>query len=379
MSSLEPDDVELRRAARERALEILYEAEIKGLPVEQLLTSLSLTPAELAVELVRGVEAHRAEIDALLERRVAPSWSLPRLAVVDRAILRLATYELLGAPQRSEAIILNEAVVLARRFGSDDTPRFVNGVLSAVAADVRTHDGEDREHDPVAPATPATRGAPAKPAVDGLIMDLDGVIRHWDQAAVTAGDAELGVPSGTIAAAAFEPDLLKRAMRGELTADEWYAAAGAVVAGKHGVDAGAAGRVMAEVGWSIDESVMELVDRTRRRVPVALLSNASTRLREDLETSGIAERFDAVISSAEIGVIKPEPEAYEAAAKALGVEPGRCMMVDDREENVAGAAAAGMHAVRFTSGEDLARHLQAAGLIDLVTDDSTHIHSDPAP
>lgn len=376
MSSLEPDDVELRRAARERALEILYEAEIKGLEVEELLAGLALTPAELAVELVRGVDAHRGEIDELLERRVAPSWSLSRLAVVDRAILRLGTYELLGAPQRSDAIILNEAVVLSRRFGSDDTPRFVNGVLSAVAGDVRPHGGAEDEH---RSGVPETRDAPVERTVDGLVMDFDGVIRHWDREAVTAGDAALGVPDGTIAAAAFEPELLQSAMRGEITAERWYATAGVTVSSDHGVDADAAAKVMAEVGWSIDESIMELVDQARRRVPVALLSNASTRLRKDLRTSGIAARFDAVVSSAEIGAIKPEAEAYEAAAKALGVEVGRCMMVDDREENVAGAAAVGMHAVWFTSGEGLARDLHAAGLIELVTDDSTHTHSDTAP
>lgn len=375
MSSLEPQDVELRRAARERALEILYEAEIRGLEVEELLAGLTLTPAELAVELVRGVEAHRAEIDGLLDRRVAPSWSLARLAVVDGAILRLGTYELLAAPQRTEAIILNEAVVLARRFGSDDTPRFVNGVLSAVAVDVRPHDGEPDER---GGGDPDTSDVPVERMVDGLVMDFDGVIRYWDKEAVTAGDAALGVPSGTIAAAAFERELLRSAMRGEITAERWHATAGAAVARDHGVDADAAAKVMTEVGWRIDESIMELVDQARRRVRVALLSNASTRLRKDLRTSGIADRFDAVVSSAEIGAVKPEAEAYEAAARALGVELGRCMMVDDREENVAGAAAVGMHAVRFTDGEDLARDLQAAGLIDLVTGDSTHTRSDPA-
>lgn len=356
MSDLEPADVELRRAARERALEVLYEAEIKDVQVDDLLAGLPLAPAELALELVRGVEAHRSKIDGLLERRVAPRWSLTRLAAVDRAVLRLATYELLEASQRSEAVILNEAVVLARRFGTDDSPRFVNGVLSAVAADARS--GERGQAPVDAPAPAMER------AVDGLVMDMDGVIRHWDGDTVAAGDAALGVPEGTIAAAAFEPDLLDRCMRGEITAAEWYAEAGAAVARKHPVEAAAAAEVMAGVGWTIDESVMELVDQARQRVPVALLSNASSRFHEDLRVSGIDDRFDAVVSSADLGVVKPEPRAYEAAAKALGTGPDRCMMVDDREENVAGAAAVGMRAVQFTDVETLARDLEAAGLVD---------------
>lgn len=137
MGELEPTGVERRRAARERALELLYEAEVKDVPVEQVLAALPLAPEDLATELVRGVEAHRDEIDAMITRYVAPSWSLGRLAAVDRAILRLGSFELLEARSRSKAVILNEAVVLARRFGSDDSPRFVNGVLSAVADTLR--------------------------------------------------------------------------------------------------------------------------------------------------------------------------------------------------------------------------------------------------
>jgi len=137
MSELEPTEVESRRAARERALELLYEAEAKDISAGELLDQQPIVPAELAVELVRGVDTHRDRIDELLSRLVAPNWSLGRLAAVDRSILRLASYELLRVPERSMALVINEAVVLARRFGTDDSPRFVNGVLSAVASEVR--------------------------------------------------------------------------------------------------------------------------------------------------------------------------------------------------------------------------------------------------
>lgn len=133
----EPADVEGRRAARERALELLYEAEIKETSVQEVLAALPVAPAGLAVDLVRGVEAHASRIDEVLTRRVAPRWSLGRLAALDRAVLRLGTYELLDRPDLSQAVIINEAVVLARRFGTDDSPRFVNGVLSAAAGELR--------------------------------------------------------------------------------------------------------------------------------------------------------------------------------------------------------------------------------------------------
>jgi N utilization substance protein B len=134
---LEPTEAESRRAARERALELLYEAEAKGATVAEVLAGLPLTPDALARELAQGVEAHRDRIDEALARLVAPRWSLARLATVDRAVLRIGAYELFEVPDRSQALIINEAVVLARRFGSDDSPRFVNGVLSSVAAEAR--------------------------------------------------------------------------------------------------------------------------------------------------------------------------------------------------------------------------------------------------
>jgi transcription antitermination protein NusB len=145
LGDLEPSEAETRRSARERALELLYEAESKGVPVADVLGGLPLAPDPLAVELVTGVDAQRERIDEVVGRLVAPKWTLARLASVDRAVLRMATYELFEAPDRSQALIINEAVVLARRFGTDDSPRFVNGVLSAVAAEARPAGGAGTE------------------------------------------------------------------------------------------------------------------------------------------------------------------------------------------------------------------------------------------
>jgi N utilization substance protein B len=137
VSDLEPTEAASRRSARERALELLYEAEAKGVSGQAVVDALPVPPADLAVELVTGVDAERDRIDEIVGRLVAPRWSLARLAAVDRAVLRIGTYELAAAPGRSTALIINEAVVLARRFGTDDSPRFVNGVLAAAAAELR--------------------------------------------------------------------------------------------------------------------------------------------------------------------------------------------------------------------------------------------------
>jgi transcription antitermination protein NusB len=137
VGDLESTEAESRRAARERALELLYEAEAKGLAVVDVIDGLPVSPDALAVELAQGADAHRDHIDEVLARLVAPKWSLTRLAAVDRAILRIGAYELFEVPERSQALIINEGVVLARKFGTDDSPRFVNGVLSSVATEAR--------------------------------------------------------------------------------------------------------------------------------------------------------------------------------------------------------------------------------------------------
>jgi N utilization substance protein B len=126
----------VRREARERALSLCYELEARNLDAETLLAQQPVAPDPYTVRLVRGVQAHAAEIDALLEK-TSEHWALTRMPAVDRAILRLATYELLHEPGVPAAVIINEAVELARAYSTKDSGRFVNGVLARIAEDHR--------------------------------------------------------------------------------------------------------------------------------------------------------------------------------------------------------------------------------------------------
>jgi transcription antitermination protein NusB len=125
-----------RHQARERALTLLYEADLKGEPVSDVVAGLPMAPDPYAAELVHTVGARRAEIDDLVGR-AAIGWDLERMAVVDRNVLRLALAELLGSPDVPTAVILNEAVELAAAYSTDDSGRFVNGVLATLASQVR--------------------------------------------------------------------------------------------------------------------------------------------------------------------------------------------------------------------------------------------------
>ncbi len=125
-----------RREARERALELLYEAEAKALAPAEVLEGLMITPDTFAVALVTGVGARLPEIDAHIAR-LARDWTVDRMPWVDRSILRLATFELVARPDVPTGAILSEAVELAKRFSTEEAARFVNGLLSNLAREVR--------------------------------------------------------------------------------------------------------------------------------------------------------------------------------------------------------------------------------------------------
>lgn len=99
----------------------------------------------------------------------------------------------------------------------------------------------------------------------------------------------------------------------------------------------------------MDPAVLRLVRAQRRLRPVALLSNATDRLRADLRALSLDDEFDAVFSSAELGVAKPDPEVFVRVCAALGLPPERCLFVDDSAEHVAAAAALGLEAHHYRS------------------------------
>ncbi len=125
-----------RRVARERALGLLYEAETKGRPISEVLAALPAPPDTYARQLVEGVEAHGARLDELISRN-AHGWRLERMALIDLCVTRMATFELTSRPDVPTAAVLSEAVELAKRFSTDNSGRFVNGLLAAIATEVR--------------------------------------------------------------------------------------------------------------------------------------------------------------------------------------------------------------------------------------------------
>ncbi|HEY9475535.1 MAG TPA: transcription antitermination factor NusB [Mycobacteriales bacterium] len=126
-----------RSKARKRALDVLFEADLRGTDpvstVAERMAAESPPVSPYAVTLIEGVTRNRQRIDEIL-RSYAEGWTLERMPAVDRAILRLGVYELLWCPDVPDAVAINEAVELAKSLSTDESPRFVNGVLGRILA-----------------------------------------------------------------------------------------------------------------------------------------------------------------------------------------------------------------------------------------------------
>jgi transcription antitermination protein NusB len=128
-----------RRKARKRALDVLYESDLRAAPVlEVLRDAVSRIPSPrpehlgYTISLVEGVAAHQDRIDELIAS-YAEGWTLERMPVVDRNLARIAVYELIYAGDIDDPVAISEAVELAKQLSTEDSPRFLNGLLARIA------------------------------------------------------------------------------------------------------------------------------------------------------------------------------------------------------------------------------------------------------
>jgi putative hydrolase of the HAD superfamily len=187
-----------------------------------------------------------------------------------------------------------------------------------------------------------------------LFVDLDGVIRIWDPSNDEHAEQRAQLPAGAIKRAAFAPDLLTQAITGRITDDEWRRRAERRLQSQF-PDADVTSAVAA---WSaspgkIDAAVLDLVRACRATVPVVLVTNATSRLVQDLECLGIAEEFDHIVNSSSIGCSKPQPQVFCHALGLVGAPPAQALFVDDTEGHVAAATQVGLQGHVHTGHEQL--------------------------
>jgi putative hydrolase of the HAD superfamily len=196
----------------------------------------------------------------------------------------------------------------------------------------------------------------------GIIFDLDGVIRHFGDEHLRAVELRYQVPRELILEATFRCSAFDDALIGKLDAEAWHAIARENLSARVGREVGAAvDEFIAFPGW-IDRDMLALVDRLRPSLKVGLLSNGTTNLERHVALHDLEGHFDAIVNTARIGVAKPEARSYLIAAERLGVAPNACIFVDDRQANVEGANAAGLAGVLFRGKETLEDALRSLGI-----------------
>jgi putative hydrolase of the HAD superfamily len=176
-----------------------------------------------------------------------------------------------------------------------------------------------------------------------LLVDFDGVLRRWPSEAPL--EAAHGLPAGSLRAAAFDAALLADVVEGRLRDEDWRREAAVRLRRVHphaDVD-GAVARWSSGIG-EIDHELLRILRHCIPTLPLVLVSNGSTRLREDLARLQIDGSFDAVVNSSEIGVAKPATAFFEHALRQAGAAPAHALFIDDSPGHVAAAAALGIRA-----------------------------------
>lgn len=189
--------------------------------------------------------------------------------------------------------------------------------------------------------------------IKALLIDFDGVIRHWPANDPGFQD-RFGVSLAEMRKCAFSEALLNPAITGQVTDDEWREkVAQQLLSG--GFDrAKDAVLAWSEGSGEVDHKMLERVQSLRQKLKVVLVTNATTRLEHDLAALGLSESFDQVINSSRVGFAKPNEEIFQAALRSVGADAAEALFVDDSLANVIAAQRLGIasHHFQGTDGFD---------------------------
>jgi putative hydrolase of the HAD superfamily len=194
-------------------------------------------------------------------------------------------------------------------------------------------------------------------AIEVVVFDFDGVVRHWYEEDTLEVERRHGLPDGSLMAAAFGPELGEAVVTGQVGHEQWFARIAEIV-----------GSTEAVAEWSshrgeVDPDAVALIDELRAAgLTVALLSNATTRLEEDLEVLGLAPHLDVVFNTARLGVCKPNPAVYQQVVERLGVRGPQVAFTDDHPGWAAAAGAADIRGIPFVGVSALRTSLQELGV-----------------
>jgi putative hydrolase of the HAD superfamily len=181
-----------------------------------------------------------------------------------------------------------------------------------------------------------------------LLIDLDGVLRRWDPAPMIAVEVEYGLKPAALLETAMSWDIYRPAVTGEITDAEWMRLIAARLPLDPSVAAEAVARWQAYRGEPDPDALAFVREVRAAGRKVGLATNATDRLRPDLDALGLTAEVDVVISSWELEVHKPAPEFFARACELIDTPPDRVLFIDDDDRVVRGARAARLSAYRWS-------------------------------
>ncbi|MEU2542704.1 HAD family hydrolase [Streptomyces iakyrus] len=196
---------------------------------------------------------------------------------------------------------------------------------------------------------------------DAVLCDLDNVIRFYDLTRLTRLEQLAGLAEGTTTRVAYAPETDLPLLLGKIGKEQWVET---IVRGLVGEvsepQARELGTALAEAPFRADDVVVTMLRRIREHMPLVLVTNATLELESDLASLGLSDLAHHVVSSARVGVAKPDRQIFEIAAERAETAVERCLFVDDRLENIEAAVALGMTGVHYREPEDLRKVLALA-------------------
>lgn len=197
-----------------------------------------------------------------------------------------------------------------------------------------------------------------------LLIDLDGVIRLWRSQGDPASEASFGLPPGSVRRVAFAPERLQPVITGQIRDEVWRAQ----IRDQLALEFPEADAAAAVAWWSspygeVDRAVLGLIGACRSRAAVVLITNATSRLPDDLRRLGLDGAFDHVVNSSVVGAAKPDPAIFRAALAAAAVEAAGAFFVDDTPGHVEAARRLGIAGHHYRGPEALRDELRARGLL----------------
>lgn len=192
-----------------------------------------------------------------------------------------------------------------------------------------------------------------------LLSDLDGVIRHFSSERDTEIEKRCGLSRGSLLGTAFEKNLLTRAITGSISDEAWRSEITNELAKVCSPELAA----KAVSDWSafpgrIDHRYLDYLKTQFPTLPVAILTNGTSRLHRDLESLGIADRFFKIFNSAKIGFCKPDQNVFNHVLEVLKCEPGEVFFIDDSLSHVNAARELGMSVYHYRSFDEFQKAME---------------------